>query len=124
MTSQRQTNETEHPRLGSLKLQTAQTFPAFKVFISSVSSQQRSADHHTCFLHYLLLLLLGTNIQQRFHSVTVLRVRNPTPGKNLPESYSIAYLAPGPGHMDRTQLGLGAQMPAQIQLQLLFLLAW
>lgn len=121
MTSQRQTNETEHPRLGSLKLQTAQTFPAFKVLISSVSSQQRSADHHTCFLHDLLL---GTNIQQRFHSVTVLRVRNPTPGKNLPESYSIAYLAPGPGHMDRTQLGLGAQMPAQIQLQLLFLLAW
>lgn len=103
------------------KLPNTQTFPAFKVFTSSLSSQQRNADPHTCLFYNLLL---GTNIQQRFHLVTALLVRNLTRGKNLLESYSITYLAPGPDHMDRTQLGLDAQMPAQGELQLLFLLAW
>lgn len=90
------------------------------MFTSSVPSQQCDADHHTCFFYDLLL---GTNIQQRSHSVTVLWIRNLTPGKNLLESYSVTYLAPGLGHMDSTQLGVGVQMPAQEQLQLLFLLA-
>lgn len=90
------------------------------MFTSSVSSQQRNTDPHSCLLHDSLL---GTDIQQQLHPVTVLLVRNPTQGKNLLESYSITYLAPELGHMNRTQLGLDAQTPAQEELQLLFLLA-